>query len=259
MIGDRIRQLRKACKLTQEQLAENLGISSQAVSKWETGASTPDLDVLPRLAVLLHTTPDVLLDFDRQQIDTEVEQLVAQACPLRAEPEKGERFFREALKRYPNNEKLLNCLLTMIPNDRAREKIEIGERLLGTVTDEAIRLDVLRLLAQTCHNVGDQALAERYLRQLPDLCFLKAEIAAMILSGEAQKQAIQRTEEICLATFCAMLALRLRLMENDSEREQLQGLLDELLALFSRIPAFCALADSIAEAVNTSQLLTFYR
>ena len=64
-IGDKIRRLRKVKKLTQEQLAEYLNISSQAVSKWETGLSSPDIDMLPRLAVFFGVTVDELLDFDR--------------------------------------------------------------------------------------------------------------------------------------------------------------------------------------------------
>ena len=50
MIGEKIKTLRREMKLTQEQLAEYLDISSQAVSKWETGISSPDIDMLPRLA-----------------------------------------------------------------------------------------------------------------------------------------------------------------------------------------------------------------
>ena len=66
-IGEKIKTLRKAKKLTQEQLAEYLNISAQAVSKWETGASAPDIDTLPKLAVFFGTTVDDLLDFDRRR------------------------------------------------------------------------------------------------------------------------------------------------------------------------------------------------
>ena len=48
-IGAKIRLLRKEKRVTQEELAEYLHISSQAVSKWETGSSCPDIDFLPKL------------------------------------------------------------------------------------------------------------------------------------------------------------------------------------------------------------------
>ena len=49
-IGENIRALRKARGFTQEQLADMLGISFQAVSKWENNASMPDISLLPAIA-----------------------------------------------------------------------------------------------------------------------------------------------------------------------------------------------------------------
>ena len=125
-IGEKIKELRKANKMTQEQLADYLNISSQAVSKWETGTSSPDIEMLPRIASFFGITIDELMDFDRQRIMDEVDELVAESVPLRKDPAKAEAFYREALKKYPNNEVLLNCLLMVIPNERSKAKIEIG-------------------------------------------------------------------------------------------------------------------------------------
>ena len=60
-IGSRIAQKRKALGLTQEALASMLGISSQAVSKWENAISAPDIGLLPALAKALNCTTDELL------------------------------------------------------------------------------------------------------------------------------------------------------------------------------------------------------
>ena len=259
MIGDKIRELRKARKLTQEQLAEYLNISSQAVSKWETGASNPDLDMLQRLAVFFRTTPDALLDFDRQRIEEEVKALVKDSCPLTGDPREREAYYRELLKKYPNNDLLLNYLLMVLPNSRFKEKIEIGERLLDTSSDESIRLDVLRLLAQTCHNVGEQAMAESYLRRMPESDYFKTEIGAVILDGEAQLQEIEKAEELCLCTLCVMLVLRQRRAESDEERARMSKLLDELLALFSRDPVYRELAEIIADSVKTGAIMSSYQ
>ncbi len=259
MIGDKIRELRKARKLTQEQLAEYLNISPQAVSKWETGASIPDLYMLQRLAVFFRTTPDALLDFDRQRIDEEVKALVKDSCPLTGDPKEREAYYRELLKKYPNNDLLLNYLLMVLPNSRFREKIEIGERLLDTSSDESIRLDVLRLLAQTCHNVGEQAMAENYLRQMPEYDYLKTEIGAVILDGEAQLREIEKTEDMCLCTLCVMLMLRQRRTEDGGERARLKRLLDELLALFSRDPVYRDMAVAVTDLVKTGSILSSYQ
>lgn len=60
-MGNRIAKLRKEKGLSQEKLAERLGVSSQAVSKWENDASCPDIGLLPALARVLEVTTDELL------------------------------------------------------------------------------------------------------------------------------------------------------------------------------------------------------
>lgn len=60
-IGNRITKYRKAKGLTQEDLAAQLGVSSQAVSKWENDVSCPDISLLPQLCKVLGITTDELL------------------------------------------------------------------------------------------------------------------------------------------------------------------------------------------------------
>lgn len=60
-IGNRIAKFRKAKGMTQEELAHHMGVSSQAVSKWENDASCPDISTLPALCKVLGVTTDELL------------------------------------------------------------------------------------------------------------------------------------------------------------------------------------------------------
>ena len=61
-IGSNIKQFRRAKKLTQKQVAASLGVSYQAVSKWETNANTPNLALLPALAALFGVSIDLLFE-----------------------------------------------------------------------------------------------------------------------------------------------------------------------------------------------------
>ena len=61
MFSERLKALRKERKLSQAALSAQLGVTQQAVGKWETGRSTPDPATVARLAALLGTTTDVLL------------------------------------------------------------------------------------------------------------------------------------------------------------------------------------------------------
>jgi len=60
-LGKRITAHRKQLGLTQDQLAEKLGITAQAISKWENDLSCPDISMLPKLADIFDTTTDALL------------------------------------------------------------------------------------------------------------------------------------------------------------------------------------------------------
>ena len=64
MIGSNIQSRRKMVGLTQEQLAERLGVSRQTVTKWETGDSTPDLANAGALAEALDVSLDALVGHD---------------------------------------------------------------------------------------------------------------------------------------------------------------------------------------------------
>ena len=61
-IPQTIRQLRLYRNLSQESLADALGVSTQAVSKWECGKALPDITILPRIAQFFHVSIDYLLD-----------------------------------------------------------------------------------------------------------------------------------------------------------------------------------------------------
>lgn len=67
-LGKRIVQNRKRLSLTQDQPAERLGVTAQAVSKWENNQSCPDITLLPRLAESFGTTTDALLGIEPQQM-----------------------------------------------------------------------------------------------------------------------------------------------------------------------------------------------
>jgi len=63
-LGKRIAANRKKLRLTQEQLAEKLGVTAQAVSKWEKDQSCPDITTIPRLAAIFGITTDALLGIE---------------------------------------------------------------------------------------------------------------------------------------------------------------------------------------------------
>ena len=65
-LGQRLKRARESSEMTQETTAEQLGVSSHAVSMWETGSTRPDQSRLPRIAALYGVSTDYLLSGDRQ-------------------------------------------------------------------------------------------------------------------------------------------------------------------------------------------------
>ena len=70
-IGSKLAQARRAANLTQEQLAERLGVTRQAVSRWESDAAYPETDKIVRMARLLNVSCDYLLRDDVAAGNTE--------------------------------------------------------------------------------------------------------------------------------------------------------------------------------------------
>ena len=63
MFGERLKTLRQAKGLTQEELAKRIGVTKQTISNWENGNITPALDVLITLVEFFHTTPNGMLGY----------------------------------------------------------------------------------------------------------------------------------------------------------------------------------------------------
>ena len=71
LLAQKLREFRKKQGLTQEQLAEAMGVTVGAVSKWESGASTPDVSLILELADFFETSVDVLLGYTQQSASLE--------------------------------------------------------------------------------------------------------------------------------------------------------------------------------------------
>ena len=66
-LGNQIRINRRRMNLTQEQLAEKFGTSPQAISRWEIGATYPDIEMLPMIASFFETSVDALLGVTEEE------------------------------------------------------------------------------------------------------------------------------------------------------------------------------------------------
>ena len=192
-LGGKIRQLRKQKNISQEVLAQVMGVSFQAVSKWETGAAMPDVSMIPAIASFFGVSTDELFDFNLLEQEKKVQELCWAAAEFRfTDPKQSEQMLRDALRQYPGNEVILNNLLYVMQTpDRYDEVVTVCKSILEVTKFDDVKYDVLRILAQTYHDMGQQALVKPTLEQIPELYFSKLEVAANLLNGDEALEAAQ--------------------------------------------------------------------
>ncbi len=115
-IGENLKRLRLKKELTQEQLAEVLGVSPQAVSRWENNTAYPDITLLPSIAIFYNTSIDELIGMEEicsaenlGRIHSEVHKLVGNN-----QINDAVSLLKEGLKLQPNNSGLLLALASTL-------------------------------------------------------------------------------------------------------------------------------------------------
>lgn len=186
-IGEKIRELRKGRNLSQEVLAQFLGVSFQAVSKWENGTAMPDVTLIPAIASFFGVFTDDLFDYNRLEAERKAAAICKEAYGYRErDPKKSEAILREGLRQFPGNDIILsNLLYTMETSNRSEEIIAICKSLVESTRDDAVKYDALRILAETYHQTAQQALVAPTLEQIPEIHFTKLELMATLLEGDS--------------------------------------------------------------------------
>ena len=128
-LAQNICRLRKQNGLTQERLAEALGVSFAAVSKWERGVTLPDIQLLPELSILLDTSIDALFSMtDDKRMERIDNMLWDQRFLSREEFETEERFLKDKCLE-PDAQARATLLLAELYCKRAREYRELASPL----------------------------------------------------------------------------------------------------------------------------------
>lgn len=206
-IGNKIRELRKQRGITQEQLAESIGISFQAVSKWENNIALPDITLVPVLASYFGVSMDELFDFNLKEIEHAVRIITEKAYQYReSNPAESRRILEEGLKKYPENDILLNNLLYVLDYSvRPDETIAIASKLIEKTNQNDVKYDALRFLAYAYKAKGDLESAEAAIEQIPEIYFTKLTEKAYLLSGKAKFEAAEKQKWISFENLLQMM------------------------------------------------------
>ena len=236
-MGEKIRSLRKQKNISQEVLAQYLEISFQAVSKWENGDTMPDVSLIPAIAIFFEVSTDELFDFNRLETERKVQEACWDIADIRYnDPQKAEQMLRDLLKQYPGNEVILNNLLyTMRTPERYDEVVTLCKTILEATRYDDVKYDVLRILAETYHDMGQQVLVKPTLEQIPEIYFSKLELSANLLDGKDAMNAavvqayLSRDDLLCMLSRLSQLYRR----QGDAEKAtEFADLTKKVYALF---------------------------
>ena len=171
-ISENLRNLRKERGNTQDDLANHLGISVQAVSKWERGDGFPDITLLPYLASYYEVTVDDILGCNSIRKQDDIESFKAQAQVLSNKGKRRERLAlcREMQKKYPNDERVLFELMYDLDavdfKSNSDEIISIATKLLKSDSID-ICYGAIQMLAFTYSKLGNDEKAIEYAKMIP--------------------------------------------------------------------------------------------
>lgn len=217
-ISEIIRERRLAKGLTQEQVANYLGVSAPAVNKWEKAISYPDIALLPPLARLLDTDLNTLLSFQDDLSKNEVALFMNEVteiidkCGFAA----GYELASEKLKEYPTCDLLVGSLAMLLDgalriygddedkvNVEYQEKIEDLHRRAAKSTDVAVREQAQACLISKLMERKDYEQAQELLNTFSKKSFVDREqVQANILiaRGELEKAARVTEEKLITET-----------------------------------------------------------
>ena len=177
-LSETIRSRRGALGLTQEQLADTLGVTAAAVSKWENDLSLPDMALLPALARRLETDPNTLLGFSAEPACSEIAEFLNLLCDTGRQKgfDAALALARRKLQEYPasglllvNAATALDGLCATDPALRSRmlpEIMPLYEKAAAS-PDETVARQAKTMLVLRYRDAGRYAEAQALLSELP--------------------------------------------------------------------------------------------
>ena len=153
-IGERIRYLRLQNKMTQEQLADHLGISYQSVSRWENGMTYPDISFLPAIAKYFSVTVDYLLGQDEEEKKKKIQKQIRCIGSMTVENEEDVIALIRTCRREQDGEYFVDICYSLLYSPLHKSKAVLDElrkskdRFFETCWDADIRARALESYAK---------------------------------------------------------------------------------------------------------------
>lgn len=206
-IGATIKQLRIARKLTQEQLASNLGITSKAVSQWECDRTSPDISQIPALCNFFQISADQLLNINLSKSEEEKQEILHRYYELSRKGHIKEcwAILQDGISKFPNDYSMMIhlsicgdrlCKFSEITYDEKasirHQCAEYCKRILDGCTDDFVRHTAVSNLCTYYAENGEVHKAEELAGKMPVMVMSQDFLFANIYNGTKKNEANQR-------------------------------------------------------------------
>lgn len=200
-LKEKLRTLRQQKNITQEALANHLGITPQSVGKWERGEGFPDITLLPKIAFYFGITVDELLCVDQFKVEETIAEYIKKSNFYKqsGENQKNLELWEKAYSQFPADCRVIEGLMLAInrdaiypcPKDKAERIIALGKELLNKSTDVNQREAAVQELCYTYNSLGDKENALRYADMGGNFYVTRKDLRAHVLDGEEGVEACQ--------------------------------------------------------------------
>lgn len=200
-LQENLKKYRILKNLTQEDVAEYLGITPQSVSKWERGESYPDITLLPALANIFETSIDLLIGMDAIRAEETRYNIHKKAVEhqRRGEYDSAEKTYRDALLIYPNKPgMILGLASTLALKGNTNEAIELMERGLPISINEKQKSTMRAALCFLYLKAGHGDKANRLASELPHARESREAIQPLIQQGLSEHEIDENIRSILL-------------------------------------------------------------
>ena len=248
-IGEKIRELRRRDGRTQEALARELGITAQAVSRWEKGICCPDVEMLPSIANYFDVTIDELFGYDNHRAKRveaaakQIEEMLQQNNGVDVCMDDCVRLARQSLIEFPGNERLTFLLASALYTEgyvrrgelhregsdgysvydverhrtypEWQEAMRLFEKLVPAMADGPMKQEAIIQLSQLYKNTGAQEKALALAKNAPDIQASKLFLRINAFDGQ---EAVAACGEALLETVRLSAELMVRIVLSDQYR-----------------------------------------
>ena len=215
-IGSTIKRLRREKDITQEQLAEYLGITSRAISQWECDRTAPDISQLPALCHIFDVSSDVLLGIDIEKNNEEIKKYLTEANDLGNQGKGSERtaLLREANKKFPRDYKIMQRLANSLVCEYSRkgikeydEVIDLCKRILAECTDSLIRYEAIDTLGTAYGYAGKKDEMLKLAGEMPRTHFSYENFMMYHWKGDADFEEFQGYMSFLICELSQMIGV----------------------------------------------------